>query len=67
MIAVGAGLTTTFGPNTTTAQWVGYQLIQGIGRGAAMTMVSRLLSITPSYYAHKPKPANTSASHVDSP
>jgi hypothetical protein len=40
MIAVGAGLTTTFGPRTTTAQWVGYQLIQGIGRGAAMTMVS---------------------------
>ncbi|KAI0134357.1 major facilitator superfamily-domain-containing protein [Xylariales sp. AK1849] len=38
MIAVGAGLTTTFGPNTNTAQWVGYQLLHGIGRGAAMTM-----------------------------
>ncbi|KAK3381168.1 major facilitator superfamily domain-containing protein [Podospora didyma] len=38
MISVGAGLTTMFGPDTTTAQWVGYQLIQGIGRGAAMTM-----------------------------
>lgn len=42
MIAVGAGLTTTFGPNTNTSQWVGYQLIQGIGRGAALTMVSYL-------------------------
>lgn len=40
MIAVGAGLTTTFGPNTSTAQWVVYQLMQGIGRGSAMTMAS---------------------------
>ncbi|SPQ20692.1 ac2ce0b2-0f2c-4d86-9ef6-6ef02f7d8a90 [Thermothielavioides terrestris] len=38
MIAVGGGLTTTFGPNTNTGQWIGYQLMHGIGRGAAMTM-----------------------------
>jgi hypothetical protein len=50
MISVGAGLTTTFGPNTSTAQWIGYQLMHGIGRGAALTMVSHSLSgITHSY------------------
>lgn len=51
MIAVGAGLTTTFGPDTTTAQWIGYQLLHGIGRGAALTMVSKSFQHSAVYLA----------------
>jgi hypothetical protein len=41
-IAVGAGLTSTFTPTTYTAQWVGYQILLGAGRGMVMqVMVTR--------------------------
>ncbi|KAF7516627.1 hypothetical protein G7054_g14076 [Neopestalotiopsis clavispora] len=36
--AIGNGLVSTFTPTTTTGQWVGYQIILGIGRGAGMQM-----------------------------
>ncbi|KAI0469930.1 major facilitator superfamily domain-containing protein [Xylariaceae sp. FL0804] len=38
MAAIGGGLTSDFKPDTPTSKWVGYQLIQGIGRGAGMQM-----------------------------
>ncbi|KAK7966150.1 MFS multidrug transporter [Apiospora aurea] len=34
--AIGNGLLSTFTPTTETAKWVGYQIITGAGRGAAM-------------------------------
>lgn len=43
MTAIGGGLASTFRPNTNTGQWVGYQIIQGVGRGAGMQMVSYFL------------------------
>ncbi|KAF4470310.1 aflatoxin efflux pump AFLT [Fusarium albosuccineum] len=36
LMAVGFGVITTFSVDTTTAQWVGYQLIAGIGVGLAL-------------------------------
>ncbi|OSS47660.1 hypothetical protein B5807_07198 [Epicoccum nigrum] len=34
--AIGTGLCSTLSPTTTVAQWVGYQILFGIGRGAYM-------------------------------
>jgi hypothetical protein len=39
VVAVAAGLISTFKPNTTTATWVGYQFLGGIGRGCGLQMV----------------------------
>ncbi|CZR65599.1 related to MFS multidrug transporter [Phialocephala subalpina] len=36
--AIGGGLISTFTPHTSTARWVGYQLLAGIGRGMGMAM-----------------------------
>ncbi|KAH7313721.1 major facilitator superfamily domain-containing protein [Stachybotrys elegans] len=36
--AIGCGLASTFRPDTSTGIWVGYQIIIGAGRGAAMQM-----------------------------
>jgi hypothetical protein len=36
--AIGNGLVSTFGPDTTTAQWIGYQIVLGAGRGPGMQM-----------------------------
>ncbi|KAJ4346149.1 hypothetical protein N0V95_005652 [Ascochyta clinopodiicola] len=36
LTAVGAGLVSTWTPTTSVAQWVGYQIIFGAGRGAGM-------------------------------
>ncbi|KAK4214355.1 major facilitator superfamily domain-containing protein [Rhypophila decipiens] len=38
MTSVGGGLATTFRPDTSVDKWVGYQILQGIGRGAGMQM-----------------------------
>lgn len=35
-VLLGHGLTTLFTPHTSTGEWVGYQLLIGIGRGLAM-------------------------------
>jgi MFS family permease len=35
-MSIGAGLITTFMPNTSPAKWIGYQVIYGLGLGAAM-------------------------------
>jgi hypothetical protein len=40
IVAVAAGLISTFTPHTPTATWVGYQLLAGFGRGCGMAMVS---------------------------
>lgn len=36
---VGNGLVSTFNARTSSAQWIGYQVLMGIGRGAGMQMV----------------------------
>ncbi|ETS86472.1 hypothetical protein PFICI_00300 [Pestalotiopsis fici W106-1] len=38
VVAIGCGLASTFRPDTSTGKWVGYQIIQGAGRGAGMQM-----------------------------
>ena len=40
IVAVAAGLISTFTPHTPTARWVGYQFLAGMGRGCGMAMVS---------------------------
>lgn len=39
IVAVGAGLVSTFQPHTSTAKWVVFQLLAGIGRGCGMQTV----------------------------
>jgi hypothetical protein len=39
LVAIGSGLITTFLPHTGVGQWVGYQLLAGIGRASVMQMV----------------------------
>ena len=49
--AVGSGLITTFSPETSRAQWVGYLIIIGIGRGATLQMVCHIQSVPlPEYH-----------------
>ncbi|GIJ89394.1 hypothetical protein Asppvi_008334 [Aspergillus pseudoviridinutans] len=38
MTAVGTGLITTFTADTSKGKWIGYQIIAGFGRGAALNM-----------------------------
>ncbi|GIJ97990.1 hypothetical protein Aspvir_000098 [Aspergillus viridinutans] len=38
MTAVGSGLITTFTADTSKGKWIGYQIIAGFGRGAALNM-----------------------------
>lgn len=45
--AVSNGLYSTFSPTTPTAQWVGYQILNGIGRGFGMQMVRHPQSSCP--------------------
>ena len=40
IVAIGSGLISTFTPQTSTAKWVGYQFLAGIGRGCGMQMAS---------------------------
>lgn len=37
--SIGNGLLSTLTPTTQTAKWVGYQIVTGAGRGAAMQIV----------------------------
>jgi hypothetical protein len=47
MNSIGTGLLCLLKPNSTTAQWIGYQILGGIGRGCAVQTVSpTLLSTT---------------------
>lgn len=39
LTAVGCGLITTWSPTTSTGEWIGYQIILGVGRGAGLQMV----------------------------
>lgn len=39
LTSVGCGLITTWSPTTSTGEWIGYQIILGIGRGAGLQMV----------------------------
>lgn len=43
-MAIGNGLLSTLSPSTSTARWIGYQILLGAGRGAGMQMV-RLISL----------------------
>ncbi len=36
---MGSGLLSTFTPETTTGQWIGYQIITTLGRGMAFQVV----------------------------
>lgn len=38
--AIGAGLISTWTPSTSAANWIGHQIIFGVGRGAGMQVVS---------------------------
>ncbi|KAK3381907.1 putative MFS transporter [Podospora didyma] len=38
VISVSNGLISTFSPTTTTGQWIGYQILNGVGRGLGMQM-----------------------------
>ncbi|GFF52506.1 putative HC-toxin efflux carrier TOXA [Aspergillus lentulus] len=38
MTAVGSGLMTTFTADTSKGKWIGYQIVAGFGRGAALNM-----------------------------
>lgn len=44
-VAIGNGLMSTLTQHTSTAKWIGYQIILGAGRGAGMQMVSSSLSL----------------------
>lgn len=41
-VAIASGLFTTFAPSTTTGEWIGYQILGGIGRGFVMQLVGFL-------------------------
>lgn len=45
LIPIGTGLFSTLQPDTSTAKWVGYQLIASCGRGAGLQMVCSLFFI----------------------
>lgn len=51
MIGIGGGVLSTFHVDTSTAQWIGYQIILGAGIGSAMPMVRTYLK------KKKPPPA----------
>jgi MFS family permease len=38
LTAIGSGMMTTFIPSTSTAKWIGYQIMTGTGRGMVMQM-----------------------------
>lgn len=40
LVAVGGGLMSTFSPSTSTGEWIGYQIILGVGRGIGLQMVN---------------------------
>lgn len=44
LTSVGCGLITTWSATTTTGEWIGYQIVLGVGRGAGLQMVRCLLS-----------------------
>lgn len=39
LVCVSAGLLTTLSPRTSTAAWVGYQVLGAVGRGCGMQTV----------------------------
>lgn len=45
--SIGVGLISTLTPTTSTAKWVGYQILMGIGRGTGFQMVSPSLPLFP--------------------
>ena len=48
MVATGAALMSTFQPDTSEAQWIGYQILIGAGRGFALQLVSTVPPNRPS-------------------
>lgn len=47
---ISNGLYSTFSPTTSSAKWIGYQVLNGVGRGVGMPMVSRPSCTGPSCY-----------------
>jgi hypothetical protein len=45
--AISNGLYSTFTPTTPTERWVGYQILNGIGRGVGMQMVGQTRRTSP--------------------
>lgn len=41
MSAVGTGLMATFDENTSAGEWIGYQILAGLGRGIVTQVVRR--------------------------
>ena len=41
-ISVGSGLISTFSPGTQTGEWIGYQIILGVGRGLGLQMARQI-------------------------
>jgi hypothetical protein len=39
-MSIGDGLYTRLGPSTSTATWIGYQIVSGCGNGLGTTIVS---------------------------
>jgi hypothetical protein len=39
LVAVGSGLMTTFNLSTPPGQWIGYQIIAGVGKGSVLQQV----------------------------
>lgn len=44
LTAIGSGLMVTFTKNTSEGKWIGYQILAGFGRGAALNMVRTMKS-----------------------
>lgn len=47
LTSVGCGLISTWSPTTSIGEWIGYQIILGVGRGAGMQMVRYLFKRFP--------------------
>ena len=39
--SISNGLYSTFSPTTPAGEWIGYQILNGVGRGVGMPMVSK--------------------------
>lgn len=59
LVALGAGLMTTFSPSTSDGQWIGFQILAGFGRG----MIVQLL-ITAAQANCKPEDTAIATSYV---
>jgi len=50
IVSIVAGLMFTLKPDTSTAKWIGYQILAGLGRGCGLQMVSFYVSSPEALY-----------------